>query len=71
MRYQDQNGKFHEVNTDERDDLSELLQHEIDHLDGILCLDRVTDIRSICSKEEFAKRYKAQSPSAQSGNEVS
>jgi peptide deformylase len=42
--------------------LSELLQHEIDHLDGILAIDRVTDIQSLCSREEFEKRYREQSP---------
>jgi peptide deformylase len=71
VRYQDQNGKFHEVNDDQRDDLSELLQPEIDHLNGILCLDRVTDTRTIRTKEEFATRYQAQSPYAQAGDEVS
>lgn len=33
-------------------DLSELLQHEYDHLDGILAVDRATDTRSICYKCE-------------------
>ena len=27
--------------------LSELLQHEIDHLDGILAVDRIIDIRTL------------------------
>ncbi|MFW9956170.1 MAG: peptide deformylase, partial [Candidatus Thorarchaeota archaeon] len=31
---------------------SELLQHEYDHLDGILAVDRATDTRSICYKCE-------------------
>ena len=29
------------------DDLSELLQHEVDHLDGILAIDRAVDNRSL------------------------
>jgi peptide deformylase len=31
-------------------DLSELLQHEIDHLDGILATDRAIDTRSLASR---------------------
>src|ERR1700722_3479999 len=31
--------------------LSELLQHEIDHLDGILAIDRVVDVKTICTRE--------------------
>ncbi len=34
---------------------SELLQHEMDHLDGILALDRALDDRSIIYKTEFQK----------------
>jgi peptide deformylase len=44
--------------------LSELLQQEIDHLDGILAIDRVTDIKTICTREEFEKRYRDSSPYA-------
>ena len=67
VRYQDLAGGVHVIEADERDDLSELLQHEIDHLNGILCIDRVTDVRTICAKEEFEKRYRAQSPYASAG----
>ena len=35
--------------------LSELLQHEIDHLDGILATDRLKDIRKIIMREEYEK----------------
>ena len=52
VRYQDLQGNTHEVQAGELRNLSELLQHEIDHLDGILCIDRVTDLRTICTKEE-------------------
>jgi len=41
-----------------------LLQHEIDHLDGILAIDRVTDLKTICTREEFEKRYRDASPYA-------
>ena len=49
-----------------KEDLAELLQHEIDHLDGILAVDRITDTRTLCTREEFEKRYRAQSPYATS-----
>jgi peptide deformylase len=64
VRYQDLRGEWQEVCASEERDLSELLQHEIDHLDGILAVDRVTDNRTICTREEFEKRYRAQSPYA-------
>jgi len=64
VRYQDLRGEWHEINAGEERDLSELLQHEIDHLDGILAVDRITDIRTLCTREEFEKRYRATSPYA-------
>jgi peptide deformylase len=69
VRYQDLRGNAHEVHAGEQRDLSELLQHEIDHLDGILAVDRITDIRTICTREEFEKRYRAQSPYAAAARE--
>lgn len=62
VRYQDQLGEWHEIQAE--GELSELLQHEIDHLDGILALDRITDIKTLCTREEFEKRYRAKSPYA-------
>jgi peptide deformylase len=62
VRYQDLRGEWTEVRATEERDLSELLQHEIDHLDGVLAIDRITDIRTMCTREEFEKRYRAQSP---------
>ena len=64
VRYQDLNGEWREIRAGEERNLSELLQHEIDHLDGILAVDRVTDIRTMCTREEFEKRYRATSPYA-------
>jgi peptide deformylase len=64
VRYQDLSGKQHEIQANDERDLSELLQHEIDHLDGILCVDRITDIGTLCTKEEFEKRYRVGSPYA-------
>lgn len=69
VQYQDLQGQTHEIQAGELRDLSELLQHEIDHLDGILCLDRVTDLKTICTKEEFEKRYRATSPYAKSASQ--
>jgi peptide deformylase len=57
VRFQDPTGEWQQILAAEAEDLSELLQHEIDHLDGILCIDRVTDVKTICSREEFEKRY--------------
>jgi len=64
VRYQDLRGEWREVRAGEERDLSELLQHEIDHLDGILAVDRITDVRTMCTREEFEKRYRAHSPYA-------
>jgi peptide deformylase len=36
---------------------SELLQHEIDHLDGILAVDRALDRESLCTREEYLRRF--------------
>ena len=39
--------------------LSELLQHEMDHLDGMLAVDRAIDGNSLCTREEWERRYRA------------
>jgi peptide deformylase len=64
VRYQDLSGEWREIRAGEERNLSELLQHEVDHLDGILAVDRITDIRTMCTREEFEKRYRATSPYA-------
>lgn len=64
VRYQDLSGEWHEIRAGEEPNLSELLQHEIDHLDGILAVDRITDMKTMCAREEFEKRYRAASPYA-------
>ena len=38
--------------------LSELLQHEMDHLDGVLAVDRAIDRESLCTREEWQRRYR-------------
>jgi peptide deformylase len=64
IRYQDLAGDCHEFRAGDDRNLSELLQHEIDHLDGILAIDRVVDLKTLCTREEFEKRYRAESPYA-------
>jgi peptide deformylase len=64
VRYQNLKGETFEFDAGDERDLSELLQHEIDHLDGILAIDRVVDVKTICTREEFEKRYRANSPYA-------
>jgi len=44
------------------------MQHEIDHLDGILSLDRITDLKTMAVREEFESRYRDASPYAR-GND--
>lgn len=64
VRYQNLEGETLSFDAGDDRDLSELVQHEIDHLDGILAIDRVFDVKTICTREEFEKRYRDQSPYA-------
>jgi peptide deformylase len=64
VRYQSLNGETLEFEAGNDRNLSELLQHEIDHLDGILAIDRVVDVKTLCTREEFEKRYRDASPYA-------
>jgi peptide deformylase len=64
VRYQNVHGEWHELKAGDDRNLSELLQHEIDHLDGILAIDRIIDIKTLCTREEFVKRYRSSSPYA-------
>jgi peptide deformylase len=64
VRYQNVEGDILEFDAGDDRNLSELLQHEIDHLDGILAIDRVVDLKTICTREEFEKRYRDASPYA-------
>ena len=41
--------------------LSELLQHEIDHLDGVLAIDRAIDRNSLATREEYVRMFGARS----------
>jgi peptide deformylase len=62
VRWQDLDGAWHERRFE--DDRSELLQHEIDHLDGILAVGRLLDVRSLCTREQFEQRHRSTSPYA-------
>jgi peptide deformylase len=64
VRYQNLDGLTLEFQAGDDRNLSELLQHEIDHLDGILAIDRVVDLKTVCTREEFEKRYREASPYA-------
>lgn len=48
LRYFDENWEPHEIQMD--DDMSELIQHEYDHLDGILATMRAIDNKSFVMK---------------------
>src|SRR6184192_4594862 len=49
VQYQDLSGEQLELHVGEERNLSELLQHEVDHLNGVLAVDRITDIRTMCT----------------------
>ena len=56
VKYIDEFKEFH--NETFSDDMSELLQHEIDHLDGIICSDHLRDPKNIVMRQEWEKRYR-------------
>lgn len=53
IHYQDPDGKTHELNASGA--MAELLQHEIDHVNGILAIDRAIDSRHIVYTSEIEK----------------
>jgi peptide deformylase len=55
IRYADEHGAERELEAFGA--LSELLQHEMDHLDGILAIDRALDRESFCIREEWLRRF--------------
>jgi peptide deformylase len=62
IRYEDESGTERIIEAGGA--FSELLQHEIDHLDGILAVDRALDRNSFCTREEFELRYRATVPTS-------
>lgn len=55
LRYHDGQGRQHERDFDGL--LAHVLQHEVDHLNGILFVDRVRDPKTFMNVSEFKKRY--------------
>ncbi len=55
VRYQDIKGDHHEIEVE--GDRAELLQHEIDHLDGVLAVDRAHGADPFCLREEWSRWY--------------
>ena len=55
VRYQDLRGRFHSVELE--GDMAELVQHEIDHLEGVLAVDRPAGLDPFCLREEWNKHY--------------
>jgi peptide deformylase len=58
VRYQDMQGKTQEITVEK--DMAELLQHEIDHLDGVLMLDRAIGLDPFCYRQEWNKHHGAE-----------
>ncbi len=57
VRYLDRDGNPHSLDTHGL--TAGTLQHEVDHLDGVLFLDRVTDPRSFSTWEQFERHHAA------------
>lgn len=55
VRYEDEDGARRVVEASGA--FSELLQHEIDHLDGVLAIDRALDRNSFATREEWRRRF--------------
>jgi peptide deformylase len=55
VKYQDTKGEWLEV--DLEGDRAELIQHEIDHLDGVLAVDRPQGLDPFCLREEWHRLH--------------
>lgn len=55
IKYQDEKGERMEKEFEK--DMSELIQHETDHLQGILATDHLTDVKRIILRQEWEKRF--------------
>jgi peptide deformylase len=60
VAYESADGRRHSLRAE--GELGELLQHEIDHLDGVLAVDRMISITTLCMRSEFERRYRGESP---------
>lgn len=54
LKYLDKAGVPRQI--DAEGSLAELIQHEMDHLDGILAVDRAMGRDGLCTRDEFARR---------------
>ncbi len=55
IHFEDENGSLRFLEAEGA--LAELIQHEMDHLEGILALDRAIDRNSFCTREEYLRRF--------------
>ena len=55
VRYEEEDGRTQVLEASGA--FSELLQHEIDHLDGVLAVDRALDRNSFCTRDEWQRRH--------------
>jgi peptide deformylase len=62
VRYEDETGAARILEAGNA--LSELLQHEIDHLDGILAVDRALGRDALCTRAEYVRRHGITAPAA-------
>lgn len=58
LHYMDETGERRELEASGA--FSELIQHEMDHLDGILAVDRRLGGNSLCTREEWERRFRNQ-----------
>jgi len=63
IRHQDLSGGWMDLAA--AGSLSELLQHEMDHLEGVLAVDRALDGTSLCTRAEFERRFRTAPGSGQ------
>ena len=57
VSYQDLAGRIHTIEAE--GSLAELLQHELDHLEGVLSVDRPSGLDPFCFTQEWDKHYAA------------
>ncbi len=62
VRWLDLEGRTHEERFE--GDLAELLQHELDHLDGVLAIDRFRSPRTAATRLEFERQHRRETPYA-------
>jgi peptide deformylase len=57
VTYTDEHGQPCQIDASAAD-LAELLQHEIDHLDGILAIQRAVSPQALCTRAEWERRHR-------------